>query len=133
MARRNRKNHKNAAVRPRTVEQRSDEVEQGDGRESKRSIAVTVAWTMAGLATFCAELIGSVAIVGERAGAAPEFCQVVAYLMFCLAFATGLVTLGLTPIALRFRDSAPPTPVTIALIMIGALPIITFVVLAWNG
>ena len=92
--------------------------------ESRVSVAVTVAWAMAALATFVAELLGTAAQLLQLALTDAGPAQLAAYLMLWIAVGTGIVTLLLTPIVWKYRESPAPAGVSTAVIVIAILPLV---------
>jgi hypothetical protein len=60
------------------------------------------------------------------AGAVHPLAQMAAVLLFATV-ATGALCLVFTPLALRVRTTPPPRSVTVAAVMIGALPIVVVI------
>lgn len=92
--------------------------------ESRISVAVTVAWSMAALATFVAELLGTAAQLLQFALKDAGPAQLAAYLMLWIAVGTGCVTLLLTPIVWKYRESPAPPGIMTAVIAIAILPLV---------
>src|SRR5262245_25401112 len=100
---------------------------QPDAYESREAVAVTVAWMLACTSTAVAMFV----VLALRfliiafpvvAGAVHPLARISGVLLF-VAIITGLVCVGLTPLAHRIRRIAPPRAITIGAVMIGLSPI----------
>lgn len=101
--------------------------------ESRRSVAVTVAWMFASLAALVALVMAIVAeAILATTDAQEPFGQgalVLPNVVWFIALVVGLIALALTPLVYRFRPSPPPATITIAAVLIGAAPLVR--VLLW--
>ena len=92
--------------------------------ETRASLAVTVAWMLAALATFAAEAVGVlVNTIVVVAHSAPTWLHAVSEILFFVATITGLMTILITPVCLKTRQVARPKPITLLVIVIGSLDI----------
>lgn len=94
--------------------------------EDRRSLAVTVAWTMATLATLGALTLFAIAFLLFRTASAPAGqmnpLAMIPGLLLWIAIVTGSVAVGLIPLVYRFRQTNPPMAFTLAAIVIGSVP-----------
>ena len=102
--------------------------------ESRASVAVTVAWMLALLATLAAEVIAIPATIISRLNPQPLGEGVttahIAELFLFLALVSGLLSAGLVPVVYRVRTIPPPRAIVIAALVAAAVPPITMV-LRW--
>ena len=89
--------------------------------ESPRSLAVTVGWMLATLATALALVVAAVTASLHSILPGGMFLAVSRYLLLT-AVITGTVTLALIPVVRRARDDRPPQAVEWTAIGIGLLP-----------
>jgi hypothetical protein len=101
--------------------------------EARNSVAVTVAWM---LATLCTAIASGLTVVsysivrwGGEAADANAPLGFFPGLMLLIAGLTGIASLGLIPVVYRVRPIAPPRSITIAAVLIGALPLVILLVL----
>ena len=102
-----------------------------DTGESRAAVALTVAWMLNCLAT----AVGLAVVLALQlvmfgfpvaAGGMHPLEQMAAVMLF-VAVVTGALCLAFTPLALRIRKTSPPRSVTIAALVIGALPIVVVI------
>jgi hypothetical protein len=94
--------------------------------ESRGTVALTVVWMLTCLST----IVGLVVTVVlhllmaalPAAGSSVHPLKAMAVVILLTAAATGLLCLGLTPLALRVRRTPPPRSITIAAVVVGLLP-----------
>ena len=96
--------------------------------ESRQAEFVTVAWMLAMLSTLAAEVVGIVVQLLIIAESATPPLRLLSGTMLIVAFVSGFVTLGLTPVVLKVRKVAPPRPIIAAACVIGIIPIATMVI-----
>lgn len=96
--------------------------------EDRRAEAVTVAWMLATVATFGAELMGVSVFLFLRfsssATDAPAALRSLPPLMLFTALIVGLIALVMVPVVYQFRRVPPPRSATIISVLIASLPII---------
>jgi len=100
--------------------------------EDRRAEAVTVAWMLATIATFGAELMGVVVFLFVRFSNSPTESPAplrnLPPLMLFTALIVGLISLVMVPVVYRFRRVPPPRSATIISVLIALLPIILLAV-----
>ena len=106
---------------------------RGEANESKSAVAITVAWMMAALATFMAELAGIAAQAGVSAGWEGEFLRLISRVLLFVACFTGVMTLILTPVTLKVRRAAPPSEIVFGALVVGAAPLVIFLITLSRG
>ena len=103
-----------------------------DDKESRASVATTVAWALTALSCGAAQIIAEVTwLIARSAGipqGQPNALQLMPQTFMIVAVFTGLLTLGMTPVVLRVRQVRPPRVITAAAIVIGLMPIVLVVV-----
>ena len=96
--------------------------------EDRRSIAVTVAWMMATLATGAAMVFSTVAYAlhrpAENAAETSYSLGALAGLLHFIGFVTGVLALALIPAVYRVRPTPPPLSVTVVSAVIGFAPLL---------
>ena len=94
-------------------------------RQLPWDVAITVAWMLCLMATACALLAAATAQV-SRWVLAPnnETAAFFLVLMLSIASVTGLLTLTLTAVALKVRQTPPPRIVTVTAIVMGTVPLL---------
>lgn len=101
--------------------------------ESRAAEAVTVAWMLCFLATVLAEALGLLTRMAMAFGVEMAAIRVLSITLLLVALLSGLVTLVLTPVAIKLRRHAPPRPVIIMACVTGILPLLTLVLLSLRG
>ena len=103
-----------------------------DDKESRASVATTVAWALTTLSCGAAQIIAVVTwLIARSAGipqGQPNALQLMPQTFIIVAVFTGLLALGMTPVVLRVRQVRPPRVITTAAIVIGLMPIFLIVV-----
>ena len=103
--------------------------------EDQRSVAVTVAWMMATLATAAALALAGGAYVLTRSllsnAGQPNPLTALPGLLLFIAVVTGILTLLLIPVVYRVRTTPPPSTVTIGSACIAVSPWIIVLVRGW--
>ena len=108
-----------------------------DANESRAAVATTVGWmltvmsTLAGL--FVAAAIGGLVLLAPAPPWEEHPLAALAGLMLLVSAATGVVSLALTVLAYRVRQTPPPRAITIAAVLIGLTPLVTIAVFAIRG
>lgn len=87
--------------------------------------------TLAALAV--AALVGLATLVWPAPDGQPHPLAALAGMMLFVAATTGLLSLVLTPLALRVRQTPPPLAVSIGAFLIGLAPLIAIAVFAILG
>jgi len=110
---------------------------QPDTQESREAVAVTVAWMLACTSTAVAMFVVLalrflIIAFPTAAGQVHPLGRISGVLLF-VAMITGLMCVGLTPLAHRIRKIAPPRAITMGAVMIGLSPIALLVVLLVAG
>lgn len=100
-------------------------------RETRTAEAVTVAWMLALLATGAAETAGLMTrvLLWHAEGIGRLRVQSLSAALLGIAVVAGLVTVGLTPLTLKLRRSAPPRVIVVIALVAGLLPLVTLIVL----
>ena len=88
-----------------------------------------MAWMLAMLATLVAEVFGIAARALLMFVGSSEWVRVFSVTLLLVALLSGLTTLGLTPIAIRVRRSAPPRAIVVTAVIIGWMPLVTLALL----
>ncbi len=93
--------------------------------EDRRAEAVTVAWMLAALFAFLAEVVGLLARIVMSA--LPERDELSPWLALpilatSIAWVAGIVALLLTPLVYRFRKTPPPELITLFVVLVGLAP-----------
>ncbi len=115
-------------TKPKRLRRRRETPSDAD-RESRTAEAATVAWMLSLLATLAAEGVGVGSRVWFVLAGPSERARVLSVTFLLIALLAGLITLALTPITLKVRRVAPPrSMVTIALV-VGCLPLLTFLLI----
>lgn len=105
-----------------------------DAGESRGAVALTVAWMLTCMSTAVALLVVVAArlllaaVPAEARDAHP--LATVGGVILMVAMTTGTLCLLLTPLAYRVRRSPPPQQITIAAVIIGVAPLVTFAILS---
>ena len=93
--------------------------------ESQAAEGVTVAWMLAALGTGASELaslLGMAALAYEPiAQSLPERADIFPWLLLFVSLITGTITLALTPLVLRHRQTPPPGTVVNFAIFVGVV------------
>lgn len=84
--------------------------------------ALTIGWMLTVVTTFVCET-AFVLVRSLNRAAQPSLTMLAGLLLFA-ALVTGIVVLIMTPVVLRGRRHAPPRPVTIVSLLIGAAPLV---------
>ncbi len=91
--------------------------------ETPAAEALTIAWMLTALATVVAEIVAAFAWLVVWLGGSPDIkVTAMPRLATFVAAITGLVTLALTPLAVRARRIPPPQPIVAAVTVIGVIP-----------
>jgi len=107
--------------------------QESDANESRPAVALTVAWMLSCMST----AVGMLTVLALRLlmlvfpvaqGGKHPLAQVSGVLLF-VALITGVVCLAFTALVYRVRKAPPPSPITVAAVMIGVAPIVLLVVL----
>ena len=92
--------------------------------ETRVAEAVTVAWMLAVVSTLMAEAV----IIAARwyLSLHPELVllQAFAELIFFAALVGGLLSLGLTPLVLKVRQTPPPRGIIVLAVVVGSAPLV---------
>ena len=92
--------------------------------ETRTAVAANVAWMLALMSTIAAEAIGLCCRWYTSFVEPVDLLTVLSGLMLLVAFVSGLVTLGMIPIVLKFSKLRPPMIVLQAAVLAGSLPIV---------
>jgi hypothetical protein len=95
--------------------------------EERSSVAITVAWMLATMACFLAEIVwlgSELAILNLTRAQLPGAVLVIPDMMRLTAVCTGLLGLTLLPFVLRVRQAPPPRAVTIFSVLVCILPLL---------
>ena len=107
----------------------ADPAPEKETGESRASLAVTVLWTLTGLATAIMEVgvlaSGLIILWQKPIDEEKVFYDRMFGLLYVASLAAGLLLLGLIPAVYRFRDTPPPIEITWLAIFLGGLPIVT--------
>ena len=95
--------------------------------ESRTALSVTVAWTLALMATLAAEAIGVLCQGYVRLVEANDVVVVLGVVMLFVALVSGCVTLLLTPLTVRMAKTRPPRSLVQLAYVAGVLPLVTLV------
>lgn len=102
------------------------------GDEPRASVAATVAWMLTTLCTAVAELLALGAFLlslnAPPTAETPDPLLVLSHTMLWIALITGLVTLGLTAVVYRVRQTPPPGAITAFSVIIGLIPPVILIV-----
>jgi hypothetical protein len=102
--------------------------------EDSRAEAVTIAWMLCALFTFCSEVVGLIAkIVLSYQGKLDErqaAWRLLPDITLVMGLATGMICLLLTPLVYRFRKTPPPDSITIVAVLVALAPLGTWL-LQW--
>jgi uncharacterized membrane protein len=92
--------------------------------EERRSVAITVVWMLATLATVGA-VAGSALVYSLTTAlrpADPGLLQIVPGLLLLVGCCTGTLTLAVTPLVYRFRSDPPPRAIAVGAVLIAVAP-----------
>ena len=102
--------------------------------EDRAALALTVVWMLTLLASAGAQAIAALMLTVAWAVAPgadePSLPAVMAAALVPAAAITGLLCLALTPLVWRIRAVKPPRTIVAAALLVGALPLVTWLVLA---
>lgn len=102
------------------------------GPTSTTAELTTVAWMLAMLSALLSEVLGIlIRLLSVQFGASHRL-ELLSNVLLLVALVAGLVTLVLTPITLHVRSIRPPSVITISAVVIGAIPLVTVVLLMWR-
>lgn len=90
--------------------------------ESRAAEGVTVAWMLCMLATIAAEFTGVMVRLVMLLGGGSPMLEAFSATMLGVAAMAGLITLMLTPVAIRMRIQRPPSGIIYTAIAAGAVP-----------
>ena len=101
--------------------------------ESRSAVAANVAWMLSLMSTVTAEAIGLCCRWYTSFVEHVDLLKVLSGIMLLVAFVSGLVTLALIPIVLKFNKLRPPAIVLQTALLAGGLPIIVVVAQYFSG
>lgn len=101
--------------------------------ESRTALSVTVAWTLALMATLAAETLGFACQLYVRFVSENEVLTVLGAVMLFVALTSGCVTLALTPLASRLAKTKPPRLIIQVAYVAGILPPLTLLLQYFAG
>jgi hypothetical protein len=105
-------------------------------QENRAAEAVTVAWMLTTMATLAAEVLALIlwAVVWiYNRGHIPDGALALPALMLFIAAVTGTLCLLMAPLTYRVRAVPPPSGVTIMAVTVGAVPLVTILLLWINA
>lgn len=110
-------------------------IKQSPRPESSAAEGATVAWMLAALGAGVTELVALLAMAAlayePLAAALPERASVFPWLMLFVALITGTITLLLTPLVLKQRQTPPPQSVVNFAIFVGVAAWALFIASNW--
>jgi hypothetical protein len=89
--------------------------------------------TSTAVAMIVVAALGLLSLVFPFRGPQTHPLLVVAGMLLIVALATGVLCLGLTPLAYRVRSTHPPRAIAIAAVLIGLAPLLTLIALAFGS
>jgi hypothetical protein len=81
------------------------------------------------MATLAAEVAGIATRAMLAIMGASDRVRVLSFTLLLVALLSGLLTLGLTPVTLKLRRTAPPRAIVVAAVIIGLIPLMTLFLL----